>query len=209
MGGDAEGPNSIGQGLAYQNGVARHFLSRGDGSLPAAWAQEVVTVKGVTSDRGAHKALGRFKGVLSLFGVLILTAIAGSCGLPPADTPEPSPLVPGDTGREIGSMATRTGKAPTEGAACPGVESLLHQALNSNQPLQVLEDLGYSVKEDKIQIVLTLTGENLSFLDQWDVEVGSQSGLQVQVFARAEDICEIARSDSVSFVRLPSLAVPQ
>lgn len=148
------------------------------------------------------------KGAASLLMIILPGAFAVSCGMTPSETPEPPRQPPPDAGWETQGIETQVDKAPA-GAACARVESALVQALGSDQPLGVLEDEGYSVRDGRIQVVLSLATDDISFLEAWDVEVGTRSGLRIQIFARPEDICEIAGSENVNFVRLPSLAVPQ
>lgn len=103
----------------------------------------------------------------------------------------------------------RDTQKPPDTKNCPGVESAVIQILQAENPIGAAERKGYSTRDGKIQVLLVLAADDPSFLDTWGVEVGSGAGGQVQVFARPELICEIARHRNVLAVRLPQLGIPQ
>jgi len=94
-----------------------------------------------------------------------------------------------------------------EAAGCPKVESPLGQIVQSPNPPDTAKQLGARVQEDKIQVLVVLKGEDAGFLEDYDVEVGKQSGTQVQAFVPLSRLCELASSDSVLAIRLPDQAV--
>lgn len=92
-------------------------------------------------------------------------------------------------------------------AGCPKVESPLGQIVQSPNPLETAKQLGARIQEAKIQVLVVLKDENSGFLEAYDVEVGKQSGTQVQAFVPLSRLCELASSDSVLAIRLPNQAV--
>ncbi len=64
-------------------------------------------------------------------------------------------------------------------------------------------------EDGKIQVVLVLSQEDTGFLKDYDVEIGTQSGTQVQVFVPPDRLCDLAKTDEVLAINLPAQAVPQ
>ena len=66
-----------------------------------------------------------------------------------------------------------------------------------------------TVKDGKIQVVLVLSQEDTGFLQDYDVEVGTQSGTQVQAFVSPDRLCDLAKTDEVLAINLPAQALTQ
>ena len=92
---------------------------------------------------------------------------------------------------------------------CPDLESMLFQIAQAPDPLTLAQQLQLKVKEDKIQVVLILDSEDTSFLQNFEVEIGTQMGTQVQAFVPINQLCALANTAEVLAVRLPAQAVPQ
>lgn len=142
-------------------------------------------------------------------GIMLIGMLIAGCGRSPTSGVLSSPVGDSVAGTDREDAQGDKGGIAVDSDTCPGVGSALVQILDTDYPLATLEQLGYPVNDGRAQIVVILAGEDLEFLDAWDVVIGSQSGDEVQIFARPEDICHIALSEGALAVRLPSLAVPQ
>lgn len=92
---------------------------------------------------------------------------------------------------------------------CPKVESQLGQITQAASPLETARQLGLRVQGDKVQVLLVLNDEDVTFLQDFEVEIGKQSGTQVQAFVPLSRVCELASTDQVLAIRLPDQAVVQ
>jgi hypothetical protein len=92
---------------------------------------------------------------------------------------------------------------------CPKVESQLGQIIQNPNPLETARQLGFRVQGDKIQVLLVLDSENVTFLQDFGVEIGKQAGTQVQAFVPLSRVCELASTDNVLAIRLPGQGVAQ
>jgi len=92
---------------------------------------------------------------------------------------------------------------------CPELDSSLFQITQTTDPLGEAEQLQFKIKEDKIQVLLILDGEETDFLQDFEVEIGAQSGEQVQAFVPIEQLCELANTDEVLAIRPSAQASPQ
>ena len=91
---------------------------------------------------------------------------------------------------------------------CPNLESVLFQVEQASDPLGLAKQLQLRVKEDKIQVLIILDQEDASFLQDFDVEIGTQSGARVQAFVPIGQLCDLANAEHVLAVRRPAQAVP-
>ncbi len=92
---------------------------------------------------------------------------------------------------------------------CPGVESQLGQIIQAPNPLETAKQLGVRTQGDKVQVLLVLNSDDTKFLQDFEAEVGTQSGTPVQAFVPLSRLCELASTDNVLAIRLPSQAVVQ
>ena len=90
---------------------------------------------------------------------------------------------------------------------CPGLESQLYQVTQAEDPLSMAEQVGLTLKDNKVQILFVLEGEETDFLLAYDVELGTQSGNQVQGYAPVDRLCELANLDAVLAIRRPAQPV--
>jgi len=110
--------------------------------------------------------------------------------------------IPEDTNHEF------KGTLPeSEEQECPSLDSQLYQLMKSENPLKEAKTLGFRVKEDKIQVLLILATEDTTVPDGFDLDVGTLSGNQVQVFAPIDALCELANADAVLAIYPPDKAI--
>jgi len=162
--------------------------------------------------------------MISLWTVFVLLlALSAACsspgGSPTATDPEqasgsaleqdapPTPAL--DTIEvELDQFSPKETERPTQ-EDCPGVDSQLFQVIQSPNPLELAEELQIRIKDDKVQVLLILADPDTGFLQRFQVEVGTQSSTKVQAFVPITQLCELASTDQVLAIRLPSGAAPQ
>lgn len=105
-------------------------------------------------------------------------------------------------------MAPTVDRPRTEGG-CPGVESALMGFLEEEDPVEAARRAGFPTRGGRIQVLLELAGEETAFLEEHELEVGTQVGSRAQAFIEPEAICELAADERVRTVQLPALAAPQ
>jgi hypothetical protein len=88
-----------------------------------------------------------------------------------------------------------------EPSSCPGLDSQLYQLIQTENPISTASQIGMFVKDEKIQVLFVLESEDTSFLLEYDVDLGTQSGQQVQGYAPFYRLCELANLDAVLAVR--------
>jgi hypothetical protein len=98
---------------------------------------------------------------------------------------------------------------PREPSACPALDSQLLQLTQADDPLHTAEQLGFRVKDGKVQVLLVLASEDTDFLQKYGVEPGTQAASQVQAFVPIDQLCELANADPVLAIRPAAQAVPQ
>jgi hypothetical protein len=91
---------------------------------------------------------------------------------------------------------------------CPNLDSVLFQIEQASDPLELAKQFQLRVKEDRVQVLIVLDQEDASFLQDFDVEMGTQSGVRVQAFVLIGQLCDLANADHVLAVRRPAQAVP-
>jgi hypothetical protein len=106
-------------------------------------------------------------------------------------------------------MAAPEAAQPAAQSECPGLDSALAQVVASPDPLEQARQSLLTVKDGKIQVVLVLSQQDTGFLQDYDVEIGTQSGMQAQVFVSPDRLCDLAKTDEVLAINLPAQAVPQ
>jgi hypothetical protein len=92
---------------------------------------------------------------------------------------------------------------------CIGLDSALAQVAASPDPLEQARQSLLTIKDGKIQVVLLLSQEDTAFLQDYDVAIGTQSGMRVQAFVPPGRLCDLAKTDAVLAINLPAQAVPQ
>jgi hypothetical protein len=84
---------------------------------------------------------------------------------------------------------------------CPGLDSQLYQMTQSENPLSMASQMGLKTKDKKVQVLFVLNNEASDFLLDYNVELGTQSGNQVQGYAPIDRLCEIAMIEKVLVIR--------
>lgn len=93
--------------------------------------------------------------------------------------------------------------------ACPNMDSQLNQLIRSEDPLEAAQAIGLTVKDGKLEVMLTLASEDASIPAGFDVEVSIRSGVQAQVFAQIDQLCDLSNTDEVVYIRVPEYGVPE
>jgi len=107
-----------------------------------------------------------------------------------------------DTELSPGDIPSR---APSD---CPGLDSQLFQLAQDEDPPSLAESLGFRVKNGKVQVLIILANEETSFLKDFQIELGTQAGNQVQAFVPFDRLCELAKNEAVLAIRRAAQAVP-
>ena len=150
---------------------------------------------------------------MTLMTLALIAMLLGACVPPvsPATGQQDFPTaefdaVEGGSDTEI-SPETIPLREPRE---CPALDSLLYQLTQADDPPLLAEQLGFKVKEDKVQVLLILASEDTDtgFLREFEAEMGTQSGSQVQAFVPIDQLCKLANTDSVLAIRPPAQAFP-
>lgn len=138
--------------------------------------------------------------------LLMMSACAPTAGpVPEQESPTREfDTVEGEIDDEI-PPGTIPSRKPSE---CPDLDSQLYQLTQADDPVLMAEQLGFRVKDDKLQVLLILTSEDTTFLHEFGVELGTQSGKQVQAFVPFDQLCELANVDQVLAIRPPAQAIP-
>jgi len=84
---------------------------------------------------------------------------------------------------------------------CPSLDSQLYQLTQSEDPSSLAGQMGLKLKDDKIQVLFVLKNEDSDFLLDYDVELGTQSGNQVQGYISVDLLCELANKEAVLAIR--------
>ena len=90
---------------------------------------------------------------------------------------------------------------------CPELDSTLAQIVQSPNPLDLAQQLRLTTKDNKIQVLLILDRKDIDFLQDFQVEVGTQFGTRVQAFVPVSQLCNLANTDAVLAVRVPNRAI--
>ncbi|MFO7625250.1 MAG: hypothetical protein R6V73_12935 [Anaerolineales bacterium] len=90
---------------------------------------------------------------------------------------------------------------------CPGLDSLLYQLTQSADPFSAAQQSGLRINNGKVQVLFDLASADSTFLSEYGVEIGSQSGNQVQGFVPLDRLCELANLDQVLAIRPPAMAI--
>jgi hypothetical protein len=121
------------------------------------------------------------------------------------DIPPTDEMISGTT-KVIGQASPDEGNK-TKSTACPKLDSQLNQVLASTDPLSTAKQMKMNVNENKVQVVIVLSSQNIDFLQDYEVAVGVQSGSELQAFVALNQICEISSRDEVLAIRLPAAGV--
>jgi hypothetical protein len=143
-----------------------------------------------------------------------LASMSGACVAVPSSPSQPNgapqnaPPTPEFSTTQVPS-GLQAAPEPVAAGDCPGLDSTLAGVVASADPLAQAEQSLLTVKNGKIQVVLVLSQEDTGFLKDYDVEVGTQLGTQVQAFVPPGQLCDLAKTDEVLAINLPAQAVTQ
>ena len=146
-----------------------------------------------------------------------LTALGGACVAAPAPSRQPdsapqnAPPTPefSTTQIPVDKLVAPEGAEAATKNDCPGLDSALTQVAASPDPLEQARQSLMTVKDGKIQVVLHLSQEDTGFLQNYDVEIGTQSGMLVQALVPPGQLCDLAKTDEVLAINPAAQAVPQ
>jgi hypothetical protein len=144
-------------------------------------------------------------GFIKLLLIIFLT----SCNPPPTAVPTfpvsdaPIEIIPATPGNQADPAALPYEKP----VKCPGLDSQLYQLTQSADPLSDAQARGLRVNNGKVQVLFDLASVDSAFLSDYDVEIGSQSGNQVQAFAPLDHLCVLANLSQVIAIRPPAAAI--
>lgn len=142
----------------------------------------------------------------------VLLALAIGCStplLPQAPGQQDAPPTPEADTEDVSGEISSDDLPSREPSECPDLDSQLFQITQSSNPIEAAERLGLRIKENKIQVLLILEGEDTNFLKDFEAEIGTQAGEKVQAFVPIDRLCELANADEVLAIRLPAQAAPQ
>jgi hypothetical protein len=92
---------------------------------------------------------------------------------------------------------------------CTSLDGVLLSVIVASNPLEMAQALHMQIQDEKIQVMLVLDGADVSFLQEFEVEIGKQSGDQVQAFVPIARLCDLANEERVLAVYPPSQAILQ
>ncbi len=61
-----------------------------------------------------------------------------------------------------------------------------------------------NVKENKVQVVIVLNSQDTAFLQDYEIELGTQAGDEIQAYVALSQLCELSNRDEVLAIRLPA-----
>ena len=144
-----------------------------------------------------------------------LAALSGACVAVPSSPSQPNgapqnaPPTPEFSTTQVQPTDLQAAPEPAASSDCPGLDSALAQVAASPDPLAQAEQSLLTVKDGKIQVVLVLSQEDTGFLKDYNVEVGTQLGTQVQAFVPPGQLCDLAKTDEVLAINRPAQAITQ
>ena len=121
------------------------------------------------------------------------------------DMPSPTKMISGTA--EVSSQASPNKVNVTKRPACPKLDSQLNQIVASTDPSGMAASLGLRVDESKVLVRLVLTSNEVSFLKEFGVEPGSQTGQEIQAFVPLDKLCAIADLEQVLAIRVPAKGI--
>ena len=70
-------------------------------------------------------------------------------------------------------------------------------------PVPTAEQRGFRLKDGNVFVLLVLADEETQTPEGFDLDVGTRSGDQVQVFVPFTQLCDLANTDEVIAIRQP------
>jgi hypothetical protein len=144
-------------------------------------------------------------GLGALLALLVLVASTGcaTSGQAPGQVGVDQDAPPTGTAEVITVDLNAVEPEPKSRAAaelCQDLHGPLLQVVEAQDPVQEAQALGLTVREDQVQVVLVLNEKGVDFLRLAGVDVGKQSGKQVQAYAPISRLCELAADKRVDAI---------
>jgi hypothetical protein len=92
---------------------------------------------------------------------------------------------------------------------CPTLDAMLIPVVDAPDPLEVAKALDMQVRGDKIQIVVVLDDSDTAFLKEFDAEIGTRSGDEIQAFVPVDRLCDLANHERILALYPPYQGVIQ
>lgn len=145
----------------------------------------------------------------------LLSLIVAGCALaqaqptvaPNVAQPQNVPPTPKLDRIEVDTSQMPDLKGQSDKSSCPKVTGPLAQIVAAADPSAAAAQLGFKAQDDKIQVLITLNGEDAGVLQEQGIEIGSQVGNKVQAWVPIRQICDLASSEQVSNIQLPAPAM--
>ena len=103
-----------------------------------------------------------------------------------------------------------TGPLPdAEDQVCPNIDSDLNRLLTAEHPLAAAEEMDLQIQNGKIEVMLTLASGDTDIPTGFDLVVSIRSGDQAQVFVKIDQLCDLASTAEVVYIRVPDIGVPE
>ena len=152
----------------------------------------------------SHDPHSEFRVVTILFCGFLLVSLLFGCA--PATKQSPSGLTVATvefstTSISPNSEQTLSPNIDAKSNDCPALDSQLYQLTQTANAVQDAEALGYQVKEGAIQVLIVMVNENTEFLESFAIEPGTQSGSKIQAYVKFDDLCLLAKNESVLAIR--------
>jgi len=90
---------------------------------------------------------------------------------------------------------------------CPQLDNQLYQLTKSESPITKAEELGFEVRDNKIQVLLILVDEEATLPKGFNIDVGIRSGAKVNVYAPMDELCELANNDTIIAIYPPERTI--
>ncbi len=157
----------------------------------------------------------RYFGSIVLVAYILVSAGCGPAGLnatqaSPTDQERKTSIqdMPSMTGIISGTVMvtpqTSGQNVAKPSLSCPKLDSQLNQIVQSADPINTAKQMKLKMKDDKIQVVFVLASTDTAFLKDFNVEIGSQIGNEVQAFADLKQLCDLSNREEVVTIRIPA-----
>jgi hypothetical protein len=98
------------------------------------------------------------------------------------------------------------GDFPENLQQCSNIDSILNQLLTSENPLTFAESRELKIVDGRVKVELSLVNEEITLSTNLDFIENIRSGNTVQGFVRIDQLCELANTAEVAYIRVPSYA---
>lgn len=150
--------------------------------------------------------------------LLSLSLLIVACGAASADstlgtrsafTIEETPVAAIEQALIDSDIAETLQETKQQAQVCPNVETALLQLIESIETDVTTQSPQLNIQEDRVQVILVLESEDTSFLQDYAIETGTQSGNEIQAFIAISQICDLANDQQVQAIRVPASVISQ